>query len=205
MRRLALNPRVLIGAVIIKHILNLDDIETVAQITENMYFQFFLSYSSYFKEPPFDPSLLVDIRKRLGQELVSEMNERIHWFSIERIAKKEQKNINGKKKKRDDSPDGEIKNKGEFIYIATVCRHDIAYPTDLGLLNKAREITEGLIDIIHQKQPLEKKPRTCRETAQKTYLKIDQNKNPSKKTIRKGIKSQLQYPRRYRFTPTSQD
>lgn len=35
--RPALNPRVLIGAVIIKHILNLDDRETVAQITENMY------------------------------------------------------------------------------------------------------------------------------------------------------------------------
>lgn len=35
--RPALNPRVLIGAVIIKHILNLDDWETIAQITENMY------------------------------------------------------------------------------------------------------------------------------------------------------------------------
>jgi hypothetical protein len=35
--RPALNPRVLIGAVIIKHMLNLDDRETVAQITENMY------------------------------------------------------------------------------------------------------------------------------------------------------------------------
>jgi IS5 family transposase len=57
--RPALNPRVLIGAVIIKHILNLDDRETVAQITENMYF---LGYSSYIKEAPFDPSLFVDIR-----------------------------------------------------------------------------------------------------------------------------------------------
>ncbi|MFC4874532.1 transposase [Negadavirga shengliensis] len=35
--RPTLNPRVLICAVIIKHVLNLDDRETVAQITENMY------------------------------------------------------------------------------------------------------------------------------------------------------------------------
>lgn len=35
--RPALNPRVLIGAVIIKHILSVDDRETIAQITENMY------------------------------------------------------------------------------------------------------------------------------------------------------------------------
>lgn len=82
--RPSLNPRVLIGAVIIKHILNLDDRETVAQITENMYLQYFLGYSSYTREAPFDPSLFVDIRKRLSQELIAEMNEKIHGFSMER-------------------------------------------------------------------------------------------------------------------------
>lgn len=40
--RPALNPRVLIGAVLIKHLLNVDDRETIAQITENMYLQYFL-------------------------------------------------------------------------------------------------------------------------------------------------------------------
>ena len=73
--RPALNPRILIGAVIIKHMLNLDDRETVAQITENMYLQYFLGYSSYIKEAHFDPPLFVDIRKHLGQELIGEMNE----------------------------------------------------------------------------------------------------------------------------------
>lgn len=190
--RPALNPRVLIGAVIIKHILNLDDRETIAQITENMYLQYFLGYSSYIKEPPFDASLFVDIRKRLGQELVTEMNERIHGFSMERASKKSDK----RKKGKDGPPEGESKNKGEVIYDATVCPQDIAYPTDLGLLNKAREITENIIDALHQKQPRGKKPRTYRKIARKAYLKVAQNKNPSKKTIRKGIKSQLQYLRR---------
>lgn len=195
--RPSLSPRVLIGAVIIKHILNLDDRETVAQIRENMYLQYFLGYSSYTKEPPFDASLFVDIRKRLGQELVAKMNERIYGFSMEKAAKKDKADIGGKKKRRDDTPpDGETKNKGEVIYDATVCPQDISYPTDLGLLNKAREITEELIDILHKKQPQGNKPRTYRELARKAYLKVAQNKNPSKKTIRKGIKSQLQYLRR---------
>jgi hypothetical protein len=193
--RPALNPRILIGAVIIKHMLNLDDRETVAQMTENMYLQYFMGYSSYIKVAPFDPSLFVDIRKRLGQELIAEMNERIYGFSMDkgsRKGKKDDKNNKGNKDPAGDKP----KNKGEVIYDATVCPQDIAYPTDLGLLNKAREITETIIDHLHVKQPVGKKPRTYRKKARKSYLKVAQNKNPSRMTIRKGIKSQLQYLRR---------
>jgi IS5 family transposase len=125
------------------------------------------------------------------------MNGRIHGFSMERAAKKEEKKTGGKKKDdRDGPPPGDAANRGEVIYDATACPQDIAYPTDLGLLNRSREITEELIDVLHRKQPLGKKPRTYRKTARKAYLKAAQNKNPSKKTIRKGIKSQLQYLRR---------
>lgn len=190
--RPALNPRILIGAVIIKHMLNLDDRETVAQITENMYLQYFLGYSSYIKESPFDPSLFVDIRRRLSQELIAEMNERIYGFSMKKSSVKVKKG----QKNNQDSSDDEPKNKGEVIYDATVCPQDIAYPTDLGLLNKAREITEEIIDELHQKEPLRKKPRTYREIARKKYLKVAQNKNPSKRTIRGGIKAQLQFLKR---------
>lgn len=190
--RPALNPRVLIGAVIIKHMLNLDDRETIAQITENMYLQYFLGYSSYNKQPPFDASLFVDIRKRLGQELIAEMNQKIHGFYLERTAvKKEKRHIDD-----DEPPPGTDGNKGEVIYDASVCPQDIAYPTDLGLLNKSREITEEIIDELHATDRSGKKPRTYRELARKNYLKVAQNKNPSKKVIRKGIKSQLQYLRR---------
>lgn len=190
--RPALSRRVLIGAVIIKHILNLDDRETVAQITENMYLQYFLGYSSYVKEPPFDASLFVDIRKRLNQELLAQMNERIHAFSIEKASLRNKKG--GKDK--DKPQGGKPANKGEVICDATASPQDIAYPTGLRLLNKAREITEEIIDGLHKKQPIGKKPRTYRKIARKAYLKVAQNKSPSRKTVRKGIKSQLQYLRR---------
>ena len=55
-----INPRVAIGAMIIKHMCDLSDRETVAQIQENMYMQYFIGYSSFSDEEPFDPSLFVD-------------------------------------------------------------------------------------------------------------------------------------------------
>jgi transposase, IS5 family len=79
-----INPRVAIGAMIIKHICNLSDRETVQQIQENMYMQYFLGYSNFNDEEPFDPSLFVDFRKRLGIEQINEINERIMVRPIEK-------------------------------------------------------------------------------------------------------------------------
>ena len=58
--------RLAIGAVIIKHKLCLSDRETVAQIQENPYLQYFVGLPGYQMEAPFAPSLLVEIRKRMG-------------------------------------------------------------------------------------------------------------------------------------------
>src|SRR5476651_2337790 len=69
---------IVIGSLIIKHMCNLDDGETVAQIAENMYMQYFLGYSSFDPEPPFDASLFVEFRLRMGLDQVNAINERIH-------------------------------------------------------------------------------------------------------------------------------
>jgi hypothetical protein len=187
--RPSLNPRVAIGAVIIKHLCNLDDRETVLQITENMYMQYFLGYSSYSREPPFDPSLFVEIRKRMGDELIAEMNDRILEFSKlpppKRQDKKGDKNVEEK--------DNEDTNKGELIVDATACPQDIAYPTDLNLLDESRVKAQSIIDKLHKLQGGGAKPRTYRKKARRDYLKVAQNRNPSRKTIRKGVKAQLQY------------
>lgn len=67
--------RVILGSVMIKHLGNLTDRETIAQIQENMYLQYFLGYSSFTTEAPFSPSLFVEIRDRLSIDLLSEINE----------------------------------------------------------------------------------------------------------------------------------
>ncbi|HEX8675777.1 MAG TPA: transposase [Segetibacter sp.] len=70
----SLSARMVIGAVIIKHMLNIDDREVVAQIQENMYLQYLVGLSSFTTKEPFDPSLLVTIRYRLGQDVMEEFN-----------------------------------------------------------------------------------------------------------------------------------
>lgn len=186
-----LNPRVVIGALIIKHMCNLDDREVIAQITENIYMQYFLGYSAFSSQPPFDPSLFVEIRKRLGDGLISELNLRILELS-KAVAVNEEEDTDSTGDKKNDG--GGSPHKGELLMDATVSPQDIAYPTDLNLLNEARQITEKIIDFLHIRG--EKKPRTYRKIARKEYLKVAKNRNPSKKVVRKAVGKQLGYLKR---------
>jgi hypothetical protein len=73
----------------------------------------------------------------------------------------------------------------------------MTYPTDLNLLNDAREKTEAMIDTLHA--PFigsKRKPRTYRQKARKEYLAVAKQKKPGCKTIRKAIGKQLRYLRR---------
>lgn len=73
---------------------------------------------------------------------------------------------------------------------------DIAYPTDLNLLNDAREKSEWLIDQLYRKEANLTKPRTYRKIARKDFLKVAKNKNKSKKLIHRSIGEQLNYLKR---------
>ncbi len=184
-----LNPRIVLGAVIIKHMCDLDDRETVDQISENIYMQYFLGYSSFSDRPPFDPSLFVEFRKRLGLEQINAINEKIVCIKRDMEIKKSSSN-------QQDSDDAEPPHQGSLIIDATACPQDIAYPTDLDLLEDARKKSEELMDFVFAVSSLEKKPRNYRELARKDYLKTAQKKNKSRKEIRIAIKKQLGYLRR---------
>lgn len=82
-------------------------------------------------------------------------------------------------------------NKGRVLFDATACPQDIAYPTDLDLLNEARKKSEDLIDILYKPDLLPLKPRTYRRKARKDYLNLAQKRNKSKKAIRNGVRKQL--------------
>jgi transposase, IS5 family len=57
--------RMALGALIIKEKLGTSDIETVEQIRENPYLQYFIGLSSYHNGSPFDPSMLSHFRQRI--------------------------------------------------------------------------------------------------------------------------------------------
>lgn len=196
----SINARVALGSVIIKHMCDLSDRETVQQIQENIYMQYFLGYQSFSDEPPFDPSLFVEFRKRLGIEQINKINEMI--LGSERQNANEHSPSQNKAEVVGvgtcPAPAGGelVTHFGKMITDATACPQDIAYPTDLNLLNDAREKSELLIDALYKKALHKKKPRTDRKKARKQYLQTAQKKVKSKKVIHNAVKKQLAYLRR---------
>jgi IS5 family transposase len=176
-----LSPRLVLGSVIIKHMCNLDDRETVDQISENIYMQYFLGYSSFCDTPPFDASLFVEFRKRLGLEQINEINDLILQL------KEKDKSV------ADNDNENHQPNQGDLLVDATACPQNIAYPTDLDLLNDAREKSEELLDFVFKHVEDTRKPRNYREKARKDYLKTAQKKSKSRKEIRSAIRKQLNY------------
>ena len=178
--RSSLNPRIVIGSLIIKHKLNLSDDETVQLISENPYMQFFLGLDEFYAEPLFSSSLFVEWRKKLGNDTFNEFSD-----ILARICYGDKMT----EEKQTDTP----KNKGKLKLDATVADQNIAYPTDLTLLNKAREKTEKIIDILydHVRDRIKVKPRTYRKVARKKYLAESKKKQVNKKTLRSAIRYHL--------------
>ncbi len=101
-------------------------------------------------------------------------------------------------KKKDSDAKNESPNRGKLILDATCAPAEITYPTDLGLLNKARVHTEKIIDILYKqiKDQTCKKPITYRNLARKDYLLIAKQRRQSRNKKRQAIKKQLQYIKR---------
>lgn len=184
--------RMALGALIIKDKLGISDRETVEQIKENPYLQYFIGLNRYSNEAPFEASMLVHFRDRLNVELVKRMNRNI--FGTENGEKEE-----AEKKLSEAGKEQESKNKGQLILDATCAPADLKYPTDVGLLNQARERTEKIIDIFYKKieegKPKDK-PTTYRREARKEYLNFSKKRKTTKKQRRKAVKKQLQYVKR---------
>ena len=106
--------RMALGALIIKEKLGISDRETVEQIRENPYLQYFLGQSSYSNELPFDPSLLVHFRQRISPNLINKVNERM----VEKIRSSAQLNL--KKQKKDSDAKNESPNRGKLIIDANL-------------------------------------------------------------------------------------
>lgn len=183
--RPGISPRIVLGTLIIKHLEKLDDRGTIAAIQENPYMQYFVGLEEFNPYPVFDPSLFVEIRKRIGHEKFDELTkDLIRSFS------------GGTDKKHNSSPakkkeDGSVKNKGKLQVDATVADQYITYPTDPGLLNECRKKCEGMIDKLYAltgKKGV--KLRTYRRNMDKAYISYSKKKNHSKPEIRK-IKRKL--------------
>lgn len=199
-----LSVRIAFGALIIKEKLGLSDQETVEQVRENPYLQYFLGLSEYSNKAPFEASSLVHFRKRLNPELLAQVNEAMIEQAQANLnsqdSSAETKDETTGDDEHDDDGDGPAtpSNRGKLVFDATCAPADIRYPTDLNLLNHAREKSEEILDQLYGplKEQYPRKPRTYRIQARQDYLKVAKQKRPRRKTMRKAVGKQLRYLRR---------
>ena len=161
--------RMVLGVVIIKHMVKLDDIGVIEIIQENPFMQYFLGLKGFTQKPVFDPSLLVYIRKRIDLSVFESLTEELicKGLKIKSNAAKESKDHD------DDVPthaEGS-KNKGKLQLDATVADAQTKYPTDLDLLSDSR-------------------------VKAKEYLNVLKMKRKPDKVLRRGLKLQINYLKR---------
>ena len=175
-----------LGFLIIKKQYDFLDRELVEQLAENPYFQYFIGLPGYESEPPFAPSLLVEFRRSLINEILGEINEMIIVYNHP-----DDHTPGGTTESADpESPVEGSDNKGTLILDATCVTQYIAFPQDINLLNEARENLESIIDTICYEYNVPK-PRTYRQKARADYLAQAKRRKRTAKLIRKAIKKQL--------------
>ena len=220
--RVSIDLRIVLGALMVKHIEGLSDEDTIQYIQENIYAQYFVGLSSFQTKAVFVPHLFVEIRKRLGKEGVQKLNDELleHARNLRAIKHRSKAvdkgqgagGASGEDEPESSSPgssqdnpqqDGEVHqesgppNRGTLKLDATVAPQHVGYPTDTVLLHQGRLYSEELIDRLYLGSDLwDKKPRTYRRVARKQYLAFAKKRNPIKREIARTRAKQLRYLRR---------
>jgi len=104
--------------------------------------QYFVGLKEFKVDPVFDPSLFVEIRKRVGHKQFDTLSA-----DLIRTAKGAKDKRHNKKNKKEDSD--EPSNKGKLQADATVADQYITFPTDNGILNESRKKCEVLPHFQH--------------------------------------------------------
>jgi hypothetical protein len=192
--------RMAVGTLIIKERYRFSDEDTVEEIRMNPYLQYYLGMAEFRHEAPFDASTVTRFRKRVTPEMLSKINDRV-------IGRMKTETRESAKQPEEPPPSGgepaapaeqleeesrEMENKGTMILDATCAPQSIRFPTDISLLNEARERLEKLVDVAHAAGVTKgKKPRTYRRKARKDYLRFARNRKPTRSFLRKSLRKQL--------------
>lgn len=205
--------RLALGALIIQEKLGLSDAETVQQVRENPYLQYFLGFHEYRDEAPFDASMMTHFRQRLSGRLLSAVNQRVVEAALLQEEQEEREPPDAEEEpessegvaeemaSQESEPPADTDDRlhqGRLLPDATVAPADIRYPTDLDLLHQARASSERILDRLYQTMatPPLKKPRTYRQKARRADLKVAKQRRPSARVRRKAVGQQLRYLRR---------
>lgn len=203
----AKNSRMAFGALIIKERLGLSDRESVEQIRENPYLQYFLGLHEYRDEPLFDASTMVYFRSRFDQEQLEAINEKLVEGADAEEDQPESSQAEAAETQNTEEPSlkdpgqdqtTEVPLEGKLLIDATCAPADITYPTDLKLVGEAREKSQRILDDLYATiaEAVRVKPRTYRRQARQRFLAALKTKRLSPAKRRTAIGAQLRYLRR---------
>jgi transposase, IS5 family len=189
--------RVIVGALLIKHKMNLSDEETIQAILENPYMQYMLGLSEFTNKPVFDSSLFVTIRKRLSKEDFNDMSESLLELQV-KMLEDQNKESRGKSDSNDNTSSGtsvkegdsytkskqevETFHKGTLKVDATCADAEMRYPTDIDLLHDGVEVVDRIIDHICEKNGLPR-PNTHLKEIHSKYLNVIKLRTKPKKQV----------------------
>jgi hypothetical protein len=195
--------RMIIGALLIKHKMNLSDEEAIQAIRENPYMQYLVGLSEFTDNPIFDPSLFVAIRKRLGNNDFNDMSATLLKIQIEKGGALAQEKEDGPDdlnpgSSLDTTEDAGFTDsqgrlhKGSLKIDATCADAEMRYPTDIDLLHDGCKAINRYIHKLCERFSLIA-PVTHYRAARSAYLAVIKLKKRSKKVIRRGKSLLLTY------------
>lgn len=139
------------------------------QIAENAYMQYLCGFEHFQKKPAFDSSTLTQAQKRLARSKFREFED---------VLKNRLKEL------------GILKVRGMYV-DASVIPVDMAYPSDVTLLEKGRQYLVRFV------KDAGRKPghmfRTYSRTAKKAFVLFSKKRHKTRRYIRKAMKAGLQF------------
>lgn len=169
--------RLMVGALILKHMFNLSDEQVAARLCGDIYWMHFCGIREPFPEPdwrPLESSTLTYFRNRIGVEGVKKIEEIIR---DQLVAEKR------------------IKPKSQFA-DTTAMEKNVAYPTDTNLLNKGRErVVAGLKKLKRLGRKI-KPGRTFARKAKQALLLVNKLGRERQERIKKGAEKLASFAKR---------
>ena len=163
--------RMIVGALIVKHVENLSDAKTIQAIQENPYMQYLLGLPAFTEKPVFVPELFVLVRKRLDEK----------FFNMLTLMLAE---AGGRKPQSEESDTDGHEHGGTLKVDATCCDAEVRYPTDTNPLEDGSRLIDRLLDKFCTRYHI-RKPQTHRVEARQAFVSYTKKKRKSKRLVDK--------------------
>ena len=196
--------RMVIGAMLVKHITRLSDQDTIEMIQENPYMQYLCGLGEFTDQPIFDPSLFVGLRKRITDDDINKMTEEL--MKRERQMKDEKLKCEvDKARDRGEEPpavpaveenaaaftdDKGREHKGVLKIDATCADAEVRYPVDVDIINDGCRVMDRFIRRICKAAGISV-PYTYYVKARNAYTRLVKMKKKGGRLVKETIEQML--------------